>query len=91
MTYWVRSLVPMEAKSACSNILSAMRAAEGTSIIMPAVFRPWARACSVKALASSAVEIMGAMTHTLALVAASALARAWSWCSRTSGSRRAVR
>ena len=91
MTYWVRSLVPMEAKSACSKSLSAMSAADGTSIIMPAVLSPYERALSVKALASSAVEIMGAMTHTFASVLASALARASSWCSRTSGSRRVVR
>ena len=44
-----------------------------------------------KALASSAVEIIGAITHTFASVAASALASASSWCSSTSGSRRVVR
>ena len=34
-TYWVRSLVPMEKKSTSRAKLEAIRAALGTSIIMP--------------------------------------------------------
>ncbi len=35
IVYWMRSLVPIEKKSTCLASSSAMRAAEGTSIIMP--------------------------------------------------------
>ena len=62
IVYCARSLVPMDRKSTCSRIRSASSAAAGTSIITPGV-RPCARAWSAKTFASSAVAIIGAITH----------------------------
>ena len=91
MAYWVRSLVPMEAKCARARIGPASRAALGTSTITPAVPRPWRVQAATKSSASATVATIGAMTHTSACSASAAAAIAWSWWSSTSGARRAVR
>ena len=48
IVYWVRSLVPIEAKSVTARMRSASSAAAGTSIITPAVFSPSSFARPVK-------------------------------------------
>ncbi len=79
--YWVRSFVPIEAKSASCRIRAAWIADDGTSTMTPAVLMPYSFARVTKYSVSSTVETIGAMTHRSASLAASALARAVS-CSR---------
>ena len=62
IVYWARSFVPIDRKSTCSRMRSANSAAAGTSIITPGV-RPCERVWAAKRLASSAVAIIGAITH----------------------------
>ena len=52
----------MDRKSTCSRIFSASSAAAGTSIITPGV-RPRSRHFAANRSASSAVAIIGAITH----------------------------
>src|SRR5665647_1226981 len=84
--YCVRSLVPMEANAARARMGPALRAAEGTSTMTPAVGRPASRARPTNSSASATVETMGAITHTSAVCAVAARAIAVSW--RTSTGRR---
>ncbi len=91
IVYCVRSFVPMLANAALASTQRAPRAAAGTSIITPAVARPWSAHSATNDSASSGVAIIGAMTHTSADSASAARATAVSWRSSTSGWRRAVR
>ena len=85
--YWLRSLVPMETKSTCSTIRSAHSAAAGTSIITPAIGRPWPRTRSANAAASAGTDTIGAITHRSAPVSLAASASASSWVSSSAGTR----
>ena len=82
IVYCVRSLVPMETKSRWGIILSAIRAAAGTSIMAPAT-SPRSAHSPANHLASRAVATMGAMTHVGAFSSRpsslTALAIASSW------------
>ena len=49
MAYWVRSLVPSEAKATSLSTVAAVSAAEGTSTITPGVFSPAAAQSEAKA------------------------------------------
>ena len=70
---------------------SAVRAADGTSTITPGVLMPASAHIEAKRAASSAVEIIGAMTHTSASESFSASAMASSWRSSTPGVVKSVR
>ena len=82
-TYCVRSLVPIEKKSACAASSGAMITAEGTSIMMPVSSRPAPNSCrtlSVIAWASrrsATVAIIGYMIFTGPCAAARKIARNW--------------
>lgn len=78
IAYWVRSLVPSEAKMTSRNMADAVRAADGTSTMTPGVLSPAEAHSEAKRRASSAVEIMGAMTCTSELWASAAAAMALS-------------
>ncbi|BAS15500.1 hypothetical protein AHiyo8_38030 [Arthrobacter sp. Hiyo8] len=91
MAYWVRSLVPRDAKPTCRRTDAEVNAAEGTSTITPGVLIPAASHIDAKWAASAAVEIMGAMTHTSASVSSAAMAMASSWRSKTPGVVKSVR
>ncbi|MNW66110.1 hypothetical protein D3C74_445520 [compost metagenome] len=91
MVYWVKSLVPMDTKSQRCRIWPASTAADGTSIMVPAVARPAARAIFAKSSASAGVEIIGAITQTSASCSLPACAMALSWRSSTPGLDRSVR
>ncbi len=91
MAYWVRSLVPRLAKPTSRRMASAVSAADGTSTMTPGVLIPAAVHSEAKRAASSAVEIIGAITQTSASDAFSARAMACSWRSRTPGVVKSVR
>jgi hypothetical protein len=77
--YWARSLVPNETKSTSDKTSLARSAAAGTSTITPTVSIPAARAIDANCLASSTVEIIGAITHGALPVCSAARAMARSW------------
>ncbi len=88
--YWMRSLVPIEKKSAWRASTSAMSAAAGTSTMIPswtvaAHGRPSARSAAARAsrrartaVTSSAVETMGSMTRSSPSGTAPSSAVSWS-------------
>ncbi|MNG33052.1 hypothetical protein D3C84_1192040 [compost metagenome] len=84
-------MVPRLAKATSRRMASAVRAAEGTSTMTPGVLMPASAHIEAKRAASSAVEIMGAMTQTSASDCFSARAMASSWRSRTPGVVKSVR
>ena len=88
--YWLRSLVPIDTKSTCSSNRSASSAADGVSIMTPAV-SPRSRMRRATSAASDTTATMGAMTHTSASDRAAAAAIASSWWSSSSGRSVAMR
>lgn len=91
IVYWVRSLVPIDTKSQRCRIGAASSAAEGTSTITPLVSRPACAARAAKSAASWAVETIGAMTHTWAVLDRDASAMAASCRASTPGTEASVR